>query len=46
MERVARVGWQDRLLTPLFSSFATLALLLAAIVLYATISYSVSLSTH
>jgi ABC-type antimicrobial peptide transport system permease subunit len=46
MEHVARGGWQDRLLTPLFSSFATLALLLAAIVLYATISYSVSLSTH
>jgi putative ABC transport system permease protein len=43
---IDRVGWQDRFLTVLFSSFAALALLLAAVGLYATISYSVSLSTH
>jgi putative ABC transport system permease protein len=43
---IARVSWQDRFLTVLFSAFASLALLLAAVGLYATISYSVSLSTH
>jgi len=43
---IARVSWQDRFLTVLFTAFATLALLLAAVGLYATISYSVSLSTH
>jgi putative ABC transport system permease protein len=43
---IARVSWQDRFLTVLFSAFAALALLLAAVGLYATISYSVSLSTH
>jgi len=43
---IDRAGWQDRFLTVLFSCFAALALLLAAVGLYATISYSVSLSTH
>jgi putative ABC transport system permease protein len=43
---IDRVGWQDRFLTVLFSCFAALALLLAAVGLYATISYSVSLGTH
>jgi len=43
---IARVSWQDRFLTVLFSAFAALALLLAAVGLYATISYSVSLGTH
>jgi predicted permease len=43
---IARVSWQDRFLTVLFSGFAALALLLAAVGLYATICYSVSLSTH
>jgi putative ABC transport system permease protein len=43
---IARVSWQDRFLTVLFTAFAALALLLAAVGLYATISYSVSLSTH
>src|SRR5277367_6511491 len=43
---IARVSWQDRFLTILFTAFAALALLLAAVGLYATISYTVSLSTH
>jgi ABC-type antimicrobial peptide transport system permease subunit len=43
---IARVSWQDRFLTVLFTAFAVLALLLAAVGLYATISYTVSLSTH
>jgi putative ABC transport system permease protein len=43
---IARVSWQDRFLTVLFTAFAALALLLAAVGLYATISYTVSLSTH
>jgi putative ABC transport system permease protein len=43
---IARVSWQDRFLTFLFTAFAALALLLAAVGLYATISYTVSLSTH
>ncbi len=43
---IARVSWQDRFLTVLFSAFAVLALFLAAVGLYATISYSVSLGTH
>jgi putative ABC transport system permease protein len=43
---IARVSWQDRFLTVLFSCFAALALFLAAAGLYATISYTVSLSTH
>jgi putative ABC transport system permease protein len=43
---IARVSWQDRFLTVLFTAFATLALFLAAVGLYATISYSVSLNTH
>jgi putative ABC transport system permease protein len=43
---IARVSWQDRFLTVLFTTFAALALFLAAVGLYAIISYSVSLSTH
>jgi putative ABC transport system permease protein len=43
---IALVSWQDRFLTVVFTAFAALALLLAAVGLYATISYSVSLSTH
>jgi putative ABC transport system permease protein len=43
---IARVSWQDRFLTVLFTAFAALAVLLAAVGLYATISYTVSLSTH
>jgi putative ABC transport system permease protein len=43
---IARVSWRDRFLTVLFAAFAALALFLAAVGLYATISYSVSLSTH
>jgi putative ABC transport system permease protein len=43
---ITRAGWQDRFLTVLFTAFAALALLLAAVGLYATISYTVSLSTH
>ncbi len=43
---IARVSWQDRFLTVLFTAFAVIALLLAAVGLYATISYTVSLSTH
>jgi putative ABC transport system permease protein len=43
---ITRAGWQDRFLTILFTAFAVLALFLAAVGLYATISYTVSLSTH
>jgi putative ABC transport system permease protein len=43
---IALISWQDRFLTVLFTAFAALALFLAAAGLYATISYSVSLSTH
>jgi predicted permease len=43
---IARVSWQDRFLTVLFTTFAALALFLAAVGLYAIVSYSVSLSTH
>jgi putative ABC transport system permease protein len=43
---IERVSWQDRFLTVLFTAFAVLALLLAAVGLYATISYTVSLNTH
>ena len=43
---IARISWQDRFITVLVSAFAALALLLAAVGLYATISYSVSLNTH
>jgi len=43
---VDRVAWQDRFFTVLFGGFATLALLLAAVGLYATLSYTVSLHTH
>jgi putative ABC transport system permease protein len=43
---IERVSWQDRFLTVLFTAFAALALVLAAVGLYATISYTVSLSTH
>jgi putative ABC transport system permease protein len=43
---IARVSSQDRFLTVLFTTFAALALFLAAVGLYAITSYSVSLSTH
>jgi putative ABC transport system permease protein len=43
---IARVSWQDRFLTVLFTAFSALALFLAAAGLYATISYTVSLSIH
>lgn len=41
-----RVTWQDRLLTVILAFFAALALALAAVGLYAIISYTVSLRTH
>jgi putative ABC transport system permease protein len=43
---VDRVAWQDRFFTVLFGAFAVLALVLAAVGLYATLSYTVSLHTH
>jgi putative ABC transport system permease protein len=43
---IERVSWRDRFLAVLFTAFAGLALLLAAVGLYATISYTVSLNTH
>ncbi len=39
-------AWQDRFFTVLFSGLALLALVLAAVGLYATLSYTVSLHTH
>jgi putative ABC transport system permease protein len=41
-----RAAWRDRFSTVLFGAFATLALVLAAVGLYATLSYTVSLQTH
>jgi putative ABC transport system permease protein len=43
---VDRVAWQERFFTVLFGAFAVLALVLAAVGLYATLSYTVSLHTH
>jgi putative ABC transport system permease protein len=43
---VDRVSWRDRFTTVLFGAFAALALVLAAVGLYATLSYTVSLQTH
>jgi putative ABC transport system permease protein len=43
---VDRAAWQDRFFTVLFVGFALLALVLAAVGLYATLSYTVSLHTH
>src|SRR5262249_51656078 len=41
-----RASWQDRFFTVLFGAFAVLALTLAAVGLYAVLSYSVSRHTH
>jgi putative ABC transport system permease protein len=43
---VDRVAWRERFFTVLFGGFAVLALVLAAVGLYATLSYTVSLHTH
>jgi putative ABC transport system permease protein len=43
---VDRAAWQERFFTVLFGGFAVLALVLAAVGLYATLSYTVSLHTH
>jgi putative ABC transport system permease protein len=43
---VARASWQDRFFTVLMSVFAAMALLLAAVGLYAVLSYTVSLHTR
>ncbi|HEY2459556.1 MAG TPA: ABC transporter permease [Candidatus Acidoferrum sp.] len=43
---IDRVSWQDRFLTVLIASFAFIALALAAVGLYAIISYTVALGTH
>jgi len=45
-EIIDRVSWQDRFLSTLFSAFAAIALMLAAVGLYAVLSYSVRLNTH
>lgn len=43
---VGRRAWQDRFWTVLLAAFSTLALLLAAVGLYAVLSYTVSLNRH
>jgi len=43
---VDRAAWQDRFLTVLFGAFAGLALALAAVGLYAALSFTVSLEAH
>ena len=45
-ELVVRAAWQDRFFTVLFGVFAAVALLLAAVGLYAVLSYTVSLKTQ
>jgi putative ABC transport system permease protein len=43
---VDRVAWQDRFWTVLLGAFSTLAIVLAAVGLYAVLSYTVSLNSH
>jgi len=43
---IERVTWQDHFLSVLFAAFAAMALGLAAVGLYAVLSYTVSLHTH
>jgi predicted permease len=43
---IARTTWQDRFLAVLFVAFAAMALVLAAVGLYAVLSYTLSLHTH
>ena len=43
---VDRASWQDRFFSVLFAAFAAMALALAAVGLYAVLSYTVALQTH